>query len=140
MITRDQIVATARSWLGVRWIHQGRSRAGVDCAGLVIKVAEEIGHPAPDMQGYFNRPNGTEFLKHLRANLAKGDVTNPRDGSIGVFKQGKSPCHCAIFSTKNGEKTLIHGNARHRKVSEDKFAFEWVDNLIEVLEYHGVSD
>ena len=37
------IVAAARTWLGVPWRHQGRTRQGVDCAGLVVLVGRGLG-------------------------------------------------------------------------------------------------
>ena len=43
MVTRTDIVAAARGWLGVPWRHQGRSRAGVDCVGLVVVVCRSLG-------------------------------------------------------------------------------------------------
>jgi cell wall-associated NlpC family hydrolase len=39
----NAIIAAARSWLGVPWRHQGRTRQGVDCAGLVVLVGRGLG-------------------------------------------------------------------------------------------------
>ena len=33
-VTREMVVAEARTWIGVKWRHQGRTREGVDCIGL----------------------------------------------------------------------------------------------------------
>ena len=44
----DAIIAAARAWLGVPWRHQGRTRQGVDCAGLVVLVGREFGLAAYD--------------------------------------------------------------------------------------------
>lgn len=43
MITVEQFITQARTWLGVPWHHQGRSRLGVDCAGLPECVLAELG-------------------------------------------------------------------------------------------------
>lgn len=37
------IYRTARQWLGVPFVHQGASRHGCDCAGLVAGVLGELG-------------------------------------------------------------------------------------------------
>jgi len=43
IVTGSDVVAQARKYMGVRWAHQGRSPAGMDCAGLVIRVAQDLG-------------------------------------------------------------------------------------------------
>lgn len=48
MATRAQIVEEARSYLGTKWLHQGRTRDGVDCAGLVACVGNALGLIAYD--------------------------------------------------------------------------------------------
>jgi cell wall-associated NlpC family hydrolase len=40
-VVLNVIVSAARSWLGVPWRHQGRTRQGVDCAGLVVLVGRK---------------------------------------------------------------------------------------------------
>ena len=137
---RNEIVEEARKWLETPWVHQGRSAAGVDCAGLIIKVAEAIGHPAPDMKGYFRRPDGAKFLKHLRSNLVLGDYDNPKPGSIGVFRQNQFPCHVAIFSIKHDRLSIIHSHATRRRVLEEVFDHEWPIQLMQVLEFHEVEN
>lgn len=37
------IVAQARSWLGVPYVFGGTTRQGVDCSGMVMNVAHEVG-------------------------------------------------------------------------------------------------
>ena len=63
----DTIVAAARSWLGVPWRHQGRTRQGVDCAGLVVLVGRELGLADYDTTAYGRRPEGQGFVEHFRA-------------------------------------------------------------------------
>lgn len=43
MIDSLAIARTASGWLGVPYRHQGRSRYGCDCAGLVVGVLAELG-------------------------------------------------------------------------------------------------
>lgn len=42
------IVQQARTYIGVRWKHRGRSRNGMDCAGLPWLVYSDLGDPRPD--------------------------------------------------------------------------------------------
>jgi len=49
MINRDDIVKQAKSWIGTKFRFQGRikknseNNGGVDCLGLIIGVADEVG-------------------------------------------------------------------------------------------------
>jgi cell wall-associated NlpC family hydrolase len=43
MTMREQIVEEARKYLGVRFRHQGRTVAGIDCAGLILNVGNDLG-------------------------------------------------------------------------------------------------
>ena len=43
MTERHDIVTCARQFLDVRFVHQGRSREGLDCLGLLIATAREAG-------------------------------------------------------------------------------------------------
>ena len=49
---RIEIVEYARTWLGTKWRHQGRSKQGIDCIGLIIRTAEEFGFQYEDSTGY----------------------------------------------------------------------------------------
>lgn len=46
--TREAFVAECRTFLGVRWLHQGRSEMGVDCVGLLVVPATRLGILTPD--------------------------------------------------------------------------------------------
>lgn len=35
-MTPGDVTKEFRSWVGVPWIHQGRNRHGIDCAGLIV--------------------------------------------------------------------------------------------------------
>ena len=65
----DAIVAEARTWLGVPWRHQGRSRAGVDCAGLVVLVARALELADHDSTAYGRRAQGQGFVEHFRGHM-----------------------------------------------------------------------
>lgn len=138
--SRDLIVDNTRLWLGTRWVHQGRSSAGIDCVGLIIRVAQSIGIEPEDFHGYSRRPNGSQFLKHLREQADRGDINDPKPGSIAVFKQNQFPCHTAVFALKYNKLSIIHAHASRKKVVEDMFDFEWPSKLMDVLEFPGVID
>jgi cell wall-associated NlpC family hydrolase len=59
---RTDIVAAARTYLGVPWRHQGRTRAGLDCAGLIVMVARDLALSDYDSTAYGRRAQGHAFL------------------------------------------------------------------------------
>jgi len=120
-VTPAEISAEARSWLGVQWRHQGRNRAGVDCVGLLIQVGAAFGIACEDMKGYAREPHDTTFLHHLRKYLTPAPAGDTSEGTVGIFRQSRFPCHVGIFSEKNGYVTLINARADHGLVVEELF-------------------
>lgn len=123
MVTRDDIVAAARTWIGVRWQHQGRTRHGIDCIGLPAVVAFELGLiaalPAAD---YPRRPNGT-FLTRFRASgLAEIRPAEAGAGDLVVFTAGTMACHCGIRAAMYGRPSIVHAHAAGRRVREELLA------------------
>lgn len=132
------MVAEARTWLGTRWVHQGRAKVGVDCAGLVIRVCHGVGLEANDMQGYRRTPEAYTFINHIRTQT--DFQPEPRPGDIGIFAESQFPCHVGIFSEKHGQLHLIHGYARAGKVIEEPFIHDWPDRLVEARSLRGLTD
>lgn len=42
-VSGAEIIARARTWLGVPYLYGGTSRQGVDCSGLIMQVAHSLG-------------------------------------------------------------------------------------------------
>jgi len=52
-MSADEILAAARACLGTPFLHQGRiPGVALDCAGLVVAVAQAIGADYVDRTGY----------------------------------------------------------------------------------------
>jgi len=114
---RDEIIREARAWIGVRWRHQGRSRFGVDCVGLVIQAGRSIGVEFEDAP-YPRRPDGT-FLDGFRKRGREKAVRDAQPGDALVFVFGGAPCHIGILTWKEGQWHLVHAHAHRRKVVEE---------------------
>lgn len=122
MANRNDIVSAARSYLGVKWRHQGRSREnGIDCAGLTVMVAKDLSladSEAYNLVDYPRRPDGT-FVSHYRKYCVAKSPAKAEDGDILIFNQGAgNTCHVGIRSTYHGRPGLIHSYAGMRKVVE----------------------
>lgn len=124
MISTAQVIENARTWLGVRFVHQGRSRHGVDCLGFVAAMMHELGSDV--------------FLDHLPVNYARSPQASLtpglqavtceiplQPGALIIVQWANTPCpsHAAIYTDTN---TLIHCNSIHRKVIEHGYRGPWV--------------
>lgn len=117
MILSVKIVETARSYLGVRWKHQGRTREGIDCVGLLVLVAHELRLTTYDTRAYSRRPKNTVFLDHFdKAGASRLAIQDATIGDIAIFEQAGYPCHAGLL-TSNG---IIHASMPRRKVVEEK--------------------
>ena len=114
MDTRGKIVDQARTWLGVKFKHQGRTRNGIDCVGLVLKVHEEVFGEGRQITGYARRPNQKEVWQMMRDNLTRirPEEAGPGDVVLMAFDTGAT--HLGIIT----EDTIIHSFIQARKVVE----------------------
>lgn len=115
-LTPDNILTTARKYLHTPFRHAGRTEKGLDCAGLLVVVARDLGMQVQDAPGGYSRyPNGT-LLEYLGRNLKR--VAWPDPGDVAVFwlsKRTKEPQHVGIVTESRG---LIHCWSTYGKVVE----------------------
>ena len=121
------IVETARSWIGVPYLHQGRNRFGVDCAGLPWCVYAENDVVLPDFRAYGTEADPETFIAHLRFALGQEVVTGPihyqdlQIGDIALFKFHfrQAARHVGIVSNRaGGGLNYIEANGNEGKVVE----------------------
>lgn len=87
-VTRADVVRAARDWIGTPYIHQHRAkRHGVDCVGLVIGVARELGLVAPDFDvtGYAATPDGTTMLATCDTYMRRVPMDALQPGQVLVY-------------------------------------------------------
>jgi len=121
----DAVVAAARTWLGVPWRHQGGTRRGVDCAGLVVLVGRDLGLADYDTTAYGRWPEGHGFVTSFRAAVDGMPLPQAGPGDVLVFADAAYPCHCSFLTEKLGQPHLLHAHALRRKVIEEPYAGEW---------------
>jgi len=124
-------VEAARKYIGLRWVHQGRSRTqGVDCLGLIVLAARDIGMKVEDCTGYRRRPDDRKLLRMVDEQMDRapeGDPLEPGDILLLHFKdRNTSPYHFAIVDKDTNY--IIHGYAPHRRVVVD-LSEAWLDNI-----------
>lgn len=98
-VTRADVIAEARSWLDTPYVHQHRAKgAAVDCAGLVIGVARELGIVAADfdVNGYARVPDGKSLLELCDRFMSRLPMWQLKPGHVLVFAFEKHPTHLGI--------------------------------------------
>lgn len=110
--------SAARAWLGVPWRHLGRSRAGVDCIGLVLLSAAACGLALEDPAPYPREPQGRRLVDAAERHGRR--LAEPEPGAVVLFRYGPYAGHAGIAATcpRRGSPTLIHAYAPHRVVCE----------------------
>lgn len=123
------ILAAARACIGTPFVHQGRipGRA-LDCAGLVVAVAQAIGADYRDVQGYGRTPSGRRLECALddQPCLERIAAMDRQPGDVLLIRFAGDPQHLAIFA---GD-TLIHSYARVGSVCEHRLASVWASRIV----------
>lgn len=104
MPTPDQVLAAARSYLGVPWKPRGRDRRGLDCGGLIRVVGIDLGlwPETVDFSAYRGAPAPRELLGLARRYLDRIAPAAAGPGDIVILSAersaGTAPCHLAIVT------------------------------------------
>jgi hypothetical protein len=121
-MTREEVVAEARSWVGTPYRRRGRTPSGIDCLGLLIVVARAFSVPHIDHTDYGDWPDPQrrilrEFDQRLKIMPANGRLA----GGIGVFNQRaiRLPAHVGIFGEKDSVPAIIHARIDVSEVVEE---------------------
>jgi cell wall-associated NlpC family hydrolase len=141
MITNLELIAQARELVGVPWIHQGRTRLGVDCIGLVVLAAKNAGldifaaaRVTPVRR--YSREASPELCSLVDRCCEK--IDSPIPGCIALFRFPRElyPKHFAIIA-ENG--TMIHAEAKSRsRVIEHGYRSLWLKRTDGLYKLPGV--
>ncbi len=155
--TRADVVAKARELVGrtpsgrptVRFRHQGRKPdgGGIDCAGVIIWLAHELGHQLDfDFVAYERYPAHQQVQKLFDSQLARkpmgmrdaepGDILLMRD--IGI----RWPMHMGILVDGTGifGLNIIHAWVAVRGVIETPLRDEWTFKGLRVYCYPPIFE
>jgi cell wall-associated NlpC family hydrolase len=128
---RDELAKAARGWVDVPYKHLGRTRYGVDCVGLLIKSAHEVGFTTYDTTNYGRRPQPKDFLRELKDQLDRIQKREAGHGDVLVFREPRHPCHVGILDAgDDGRLHVVHAYAPMRKVVREPMTDERWSNAV----------
>lgn len=127
-------IAAARTYMGVRFRHQGRSRRGLDCIGLAVAALHDIDRTVWDSPAYGREPATQGLRDALVRNLGEPIPKDQmRAGDIALMRFVGEPSHVGIVTNYPlGGFALLHTFAQMKKVVEHRMDAEWLGNITEV--------
>lgn len=140
-ILRESIQEQVRKYLDVKWRHQGRNPdVGIDCAGLVVLVAKDLGLSNYDSTNYHRNPLNDKFIQHFSENMKKKHVAKRQVGDVVLFRDKMFSCHSGFITYKNGVEHVTHAYAKRKCVIEEPVTDEWKKKMTYCFEFYGVGD
>lgn len=134
----EDVVRAARAYVGRPWRHQARGESGaVDCLGLLVCVARDLGIPHEDGRAYPRRPDGVTFMAELRRQLVRVRKRDARPGDVVAMlaSEHASPGHLGILT----EGGMIEASALRRKVVERAMDEDTWRSVVGVFRLPGVE-
>ena len=136
LVTRADILRVARGYIGTPYHHQGRAPgAGMDCAGILVALARELGLYFPDRGGYTRQADGVTLQAEIEARCVPVETAEPGDVMLFWIKRPSKPCHVAL-ATDIG---MLHAYANCEKVVETCMDEWWQQRLIQAYRFRGVA-
>lgn len=131
-----KIEDTARSFVGVRWVHQGRSPThGMDCAGLGKLTLEAHGYDIEDRADYGRDPDGTltaEITRVLGPPVATDGRSIQANDVVQMQFAPNKPRHVGIIGTHAHGLTIIHACNKSKRVVEHLLDDRWLAYIVGV--------
>lgn len=141
MITRQQIIDEAMSWIGTRYMNQHSVKgAGCDCLGLIRGVWREVIGPEPEQPPAYS-PSWAEvgdeeyMLDAAARHMRRVSVAQPGDVMVFRMRRNMVAKHCAI---RVSETHMIHAYQGVGRVECSPMVGYWSRRLVASFEYPGV--
>ena len=132
-------VALARTWLGVRWRHQGRTREGVDCVGLPVVCAAEARGAVIPLPDYSETTADETMLRGCQQYLIPVALADAEPGDIVVLGFARQRHMAILGDYPGGGLSLIHAYLPNRKVVEARLDDAWRARILSVFRLPGVA-
>ena len=130
MSIREKFVAIGMTWIDVPWRKVGSTRLGVNCLGLPVGVAREMGGfeelvSLGEVQATFAAPLTPRMMVDgMKKHMKEIKVPEAQPGDLLLFRIGDRPNHIAIL-TKVSPMTILHSDTDTKKVRNQSLPAGW---------------
>lgn len=131
-MTGADLVRAARQYLGVRYYHCGRDEHGLDCLGLLIRVAHDLGLTTWDDTTYGEQID-TAYLRWRLEKFCE-PVADLQPGDVLLFTIKGSPQHLGMAT----DVGVIHAYQSVGRVAEHSLDGTWRRRLVGVFRWPGI--
>lgn len=133
----EDVVRIAREYLGTPFHMDGRIKnVGIDCIGLIICIAKELGWDGPSCTKY-RLLDGQRRCEVAKQELGLVDLPTIVPGCIVCIKVGHS--YITHFGVVVDEDRIIHSTDRIGKVVEHNFTQAWKNRVVAIWAMPTVS-
>lgn len=146
-ITGQDLINTARTYIGTPFHHAGRVKGvGVDCIGLLVCVAQELGFVIEDTLNYAatqdEYPLMVASLERYCTEISSEDASAWESGDVLVFRDRRINNHCALFVEGSAKQSpgMIHAYSTGgvNKVVEHGLDSNWKRRIAKVYRFREV--
>jgi cell wall-associated NlpC family hydrolase len=138
MVTGEDMAAKALEYVDVPFVHAGRSWTGVDCVGLLLCVAHDLGLTEWDDVNY----STIVEVQRMRQDVERfGDPVDWQDRQVGdiiLFKVAGSAQHVAMITQLGDEPRMVHALMGVDKVVEQRIDPPWERRVVQVYRWRGI--
>ena len=138
-MTADDILTAARQCIGMPFRHQGRMLGcGLDCAGVAIHVARQIGVGHFDVSGYGRTPANGQLEQSLDSQpcLERVMLNDHQPGDLLLMRFASDPQHLAILTD---QQTIIHAYESVGICCEHRLSSMWAARIVRVYRFRGIE-
>lgn len=147
MITRGELIAEARKYVGAKFGHQGRQKNILDCGGLVLLAGRGVGLTSLEFLSYANFPSGGKFEMLLEEHAVRTGISStfphcfsgeefaPGDLAAFDYGNGEGIRHIAFVTKWDGRRFRVIDAQPDYGVSEHPLAFPFTRRGTTVHKY-----
>ena len=150
MLTRQRVLETMQRYIGLPFQYQGRgqeladgTRAGVDCIGLVLRVAWDCQIPLEDSADYRSIADAARLTAELERQLVALPVADVAPGDVVQWRNSGAlyspPDNVALVGWQDGRVTLVTALFSRGAVVEFGYRHPWPSLVTAAYRLPGVA-